>query len=142
MNLEQRIESIKQRFSRHGQWEDRYREIIELGKEQPEMAEADKIDRYKVKGCQSQVWLKPEFVQDKVNFQADSDALLVKGIVSILVMIYSGATADEIIKHEPTFLKELGIAEHLSMNRSNGLSSMLKQIKMYAMAAKALANRG
>jgi cysteine desulfuration protein SufE len=97
-----------------------------------------KIDKYKVKGCQSQVWLFPVLKEGKVYFQADSDAMLVKGIISVLLKVYSGQSADDILAHEPSFLNELGITQHLSMNRSNGLASMMKQIKMYALAMKAL----
>lgn len=138
MSIENSIKEIESTFSQSKDWEDKYRQIIKYGKDLAEMKEELKVDKYKVKGCQSQVWLFPELKEGKVFFQADSDAMLVKGIISVLLKVYSGQTPDDILKHEPSFLNELGITQHLSMNRSNGLASMMKQIKMYALAMKAL----
>lgn len=138
MSIENSIKEIESTFSQSKDWEDKYRQIIKYGKDLAEMKEEFKVDKYKIKGCQSQVWLFPELKEGKVFFQADSDAMLVKGIISVLLKVYSGQTPDDILKHEPSFLNELGITQHLSMNRSNGLASMMKQIKMYALAMKAL----
>lgn len=138
MSIENSIKEIESTFAQAKDWEDKYRQIIKYGKELSDMNDELKIDKYKIKGCQSQVWLFPELKEGKVYFQADSDAMLVKGIISVLLKVYSGQTADEILAHEPSFLNELGITQHLSMNRSNGLASMMKQIKMYALAMKAL----
>lgn len=134
--IETRINDLVDRFSRFKDWEDRYGSIIELGKSLPEMNEAYKTESNKVKGCQSQVWLYAELVGDKVVFHADSDATIVKGLVAILVHVYSGATPDEILMTKPTFLETIGLREHLSMSRANGLNSMVKQISLYAMAYK------
>jgi cysteine desulfuration protein SufE len=90
-----------------------------------------------VKGCQSQVWLHAELAGDRVHFSADSDASIVKGIVALLVYVYSDSTPDEILMTKPTFLEDIGLREHLSMSRANGLTSMVKQISFYAMAFKA-----
>lgn len=138
MSIENSIKEIESTFAQAKDWEDKYRQIIKYGKELEDMNDDLKIDKYKVKGCQSQVWLFPVLKEGKVYFQADSDAMLVKGIISVLLKVYSGQSADDILAHEPSFLNELGITQHLSMNRSNGLASMMKQIKMYALAMKAL----
>jgi cysteine desulfuration protein SufE len=130
---------IKQRFLQFKDWEDRYKELIVLGKNLPAYPEDKREDKYKVKGCQSQVWLYPEFKEGRVYFHADSDALLVKGIVGILTSVYSDATPEEILSTKPEFLAEVGITEHLSMNRSNGLAAMMKQIQMYAVVFKSMA---
>lgn len=140
MGIEENIQSIESVFASCSDWEDKYRHIIKFGKDLDQMPEELKLEKFKVKGCQSQVWLYPEFIEGKIYFKADSDAMLVKGIISMLLKVYSGHTPDEIISHKPTFLDEIGISQHLSMNRSNGLASMIKQIKMYALAFKAMAN--
>lgn len=138
MSIENNIKEIESTFAQAKDWEDKYRQIIKYGKDLPEMNDDLKIEKFKIKGCQSQVWLFPELKDGKVFFQADSDAMLVKGIISVLLKVYSGQTPDDILGHEPSFLNDLGITQHLSMNRSNGLASMMKQIKMYAIAMKAL----
>lgn len=135
----ERTTRIKQRFLQFKDWEDRYKELIVLGKGLSAYPEDKREDKYKVKGCQSQVWLYPEFKEGKVYFHADSDALLVKGIVGILTSVYSDATPEEILSTKPDFLAEVGITEHLSMNRSNGLAAMMKQIQMYAVVFKSMA---
>ncbi len=136
--MDQRVAKIKERFLQFKDWEDRYKELIHLGKELTAYPEDKRDEKYKVKGCQSQVWLYPEFKDGRVYFHADSDAVLVKGIVGILVSVYSDATPDEILATKPEFLKEVGITEHLSMNRSNGLAAMMKQIQMYAVVFKSM----
>lgn len=134
--IQSRIDRLVERFSKFKDWEDRYGSIIELGKSLPEMNEAYKTEANKVKGCQSQVWLFAELSGDKVIFHADSDATIVKGLVAILVEVYSASTPDEILMTKPTFLETIGLREHLSMSRANGLNSMVKQISLYAMAYK------
>lgn len=136
MLIADRIDQIKKRFLQYHDWEDRYKELITLGKSLDTYPEDKREEKFKIKGCQSQVWLYPEFKNGKVYFHADSDALLVKGIVGLLVNVYSDATPEEIINTKPDFLKEVGITEHLSMNRSNGLAAMMKQIQMYALVFK------
>lgn len=136
--MQQRISHIKERFLKFSDWEDRYKELIHLGRELSNYPEDKREEKYKVKGCQSQVWLYPEFKDGRVYFYGDSDAVLVKGIVGLLVSVYSDATPDEILMTKPDFLKEVGITEHLSMNRSNGLAAMMKQIQMYALVFKSM----
>jgi cysteine desulfuration protein SufE len=138
VNITDRTTQIKQRFLQYQDWEDRYKELIHLGKNLPAYPEDKRDEKYKVKGCQSQVWLFPEFKGGRVFFHGDSDAVLVKGIVGLLTSVYSDATPDEILAIKPDFLKEVGITEHLSMNRSNGLAAMMKQIQMYAVVFKSL----
>ena len=135
--INQRIEKLKNDFKNFGEWEARYKHLIELGKLMPAMLEEFKTEDNKVKGCQSQVWLHAEFVDDRIYFSADSDASIVKGIIALLVFVYSGSTPDEILSTRPTFLEDIGLREHLSMSRANGLTSMVKQITFYAMAFKA-----
>lgn len=137
MSIQERIADLKGRFSDIKEWEDRYKLIIEMGKKLPAMPEEGKIDSFKIKGCQSQVWLFPRFENGKILFYGDSDAAIVKGIVALLFAVYSESTPDEILMTRPTFLEEMGIREHLSMSRANGLSSMLKQIQLYGLAFKA-----
>lgn len=133
-----RVNQIKQRLGQYSDWEDRYKELIHLGKGLQNYPEDKRDEKYKVKGCQSQVWLYPELKDGRVYFFGDSDAVLVKGIVGLLLSVYSDATPDEILATKPEFLKEVGITEHLSMNRSNGLAAMMKQIQMYALVFKSL----
>jgi cysteine desulfuration protein SufE len=136
--MKDRVSQIKKHFLTFSDWEDRYRELIHLGRDLAPYPEEKREEKYKVKGCQSQVWLFPEFKNGRVYFYADSDAILVKGIIGLLVKVYSDATPDEILSTKPDFLKEVGITEHLSMNRSNGLAAMMKQIQMYALVFKSL----
>jgi cysteine desulfuration protein SufE len=136
--MEDRIRQIKDQFLKFSDWEDRYRELIHLGRGLAPYPEEKRDDKYKIKGCQSQVWLYPEYKNGRVYFLADSDAVLVKGIIGLLVNVYSDATPEEILSTKPEFLKEVGITEHLSMNRSNGLSAMMKQIQMYALVFKSM----
>lgn len=138
MDIQERVTRVKERFLQFKDWEDRYKELILIGRELSSYPEDKREDKFKVKGCQSQVWLYPEFKEGRVYFHADSDALLVKGIVGLLVSVYSDATPDEILATKPEFLKEVGITEHLSMNRSNGLAAMMKQMQMYAVVLKSI----
>lgn len=142
MNIETRVENLVKRFSQYKDWEDRYRELIKIGKEQEDLAEEFQIEKFQIKGCQSKVWLKPEYREGRVFFTASSDAVLVKGIVGILVEAYSDSTPDEVIAFKDDFLQAIGITDHLSMNRTNGLANMLKQIKMYGLVFKSLADKG
>lgn len=134
MQLNQRIANISGQFLKFQSWEDRYRHMIHLGRELEPLEEEFKTDQFRIKGCQSQVWLYPSFEGGKVFFKADSDSALVKGISAMVVQVYSGSTPGEILEERSDFLKEIGITQHLSMNRSNGLASMLKQVKLYALA--------
>ena len=141
MTIEQKQKALLDRFSELSSWEARYKAIIDMGKKLSPMPEELKSEDNKVKGCQSQVWIHATFSEDqKVIFTADSDALIVKGLVALLLSIYSGASCDEILSTPVSFLKELGLDGHLSPSRANGLYSMLKQIIFYATAFKAKAN--
>ncbi|MCK5882841.1 MAG: SufE family protein [Bacteriovoracaceae bacterium] len=137
MSIGDRIEKLVGDFDGIKEWEDRYKHIITMGKSLPAICKEGQGDQFKIKGCQSQVWVYPGLKDGVIHFQADSDAAIVKGIVAMLVTVYSGSTPDEILATRPDFLEKIGIREHLSMSRANGLSSMLKQIQLYAYAFKA-----
>lgn len=141
MNVEEKQNALMAEFSEVASWEDRYKLIIEKGKTLKKMPDSLKTEDNKVKGCQSQVWIYADYDNEtqKIHFQADSDAMIVKGLVAILLQIYSDSTADEILTTPVDFLKELGLQQHLSPSRANGLYSMLKQIIFYATAYKAKA---
>jgi cysteine desulfuration protein SufE len=127
-------------FGALGEWEDRYKRLIEMGRHLPPMPEALKTETFKVKGCQSQVWLHATISEDgRVHLQADSDALIVKGLVAVLLKVYDGARVDDILSAPTTFLKDLGFEGGLSPSRANGLYAMLKQILYYATAFQAIA---
>lgn len=117
-------------------WLDRYQLLIDLGGDQEPLPEEYKNDNNLIEGCQSRVWLQADIVDGKVMFRAESDALIVKGIVSLLIKVYSGHTPDEILSTEPYFVEAIGLKEHLSPTRSNGLVAMIKQMKLYALAFK------
>jgi cysteine desulfuration protein SufE len=121
--------------------EDRYKYIIEKGRQLPVLSDDKKLDKYLIEGCMSQAWLVPEFKEGRLFFQVDSDAAIVKGIMAILIGVYSGNAPAENLATSPDFLKEGGITEHLSMNRRNGLSNVVKQIMLYSAAFKALSSR-
>lgn len=135
--IDTRIDKIKNEFNSFDDWEGRYKHIIEIGKQLAPMSETDKIEANKINGCQSQVWLSAKLVDDKIFFEADSDASIVKGVIGLLVYVYSGSTPDEVLSRKPTFLEDIGLREQLSMSRANGLNAMVKQISFYAMAFKA-----
>ncbi len=136
--MHERIARVIERFKAVSDWEDRYKELILVGKEMPAYPEEQRLEKFKVKGCQSQVWLYPSLVEGRLRLAADSDALLVKGIVGLLVHAYDGARPAEVLQDKGEFLRQIGITEHLSMNRSNGLASMMKQIQMYALVYQGL----
>lgn len=126
-------------FLKFKSWEERYKHVIDLGKTLAELPEQYRQDQFLVKGCQSRVWLHAQKNQQgQIELYADSDAMIVKGLVSILVSVYSQATAEDILANPPTFISELGFQSHLSPSRANGLMSMVKQIMLYAAALKAL----
>ena len=118
-------------------WLDRYQLLIDLGSEQEPLPVECKTDNNLIEGCQSRVWLQADYIDGKVNFRAESDAMIVKGIVSLLIKVYSSRTPDEILDNEPYFVEAIGLKEHLSPTRSNGLVAMIKQMKLYALAFKA-----
>ena len=130
-------DSIIEEFSDFEDWLDRYQLLIDLGNEQEPLPEEYKTDNNLIEGCQSRVWLQADLVDGKVQFRAESDALIVKGIVSLLIKVYSEHTPDEILESEPYFVEAIGLKEHLSPTRSNGLVAMIKQMRLYALAFKA-----
>lgn len=123
------IEAIKEEFELFDDWTQRYAYIIELGKKLPEFPKEWQSDAFRVVGCQSQVWLNFSRVGDRFYFAGFSDAVIVKGLISLLLRIYSGRTATEILQIDPAFIKELGLTGALSVNRSNGIMSMVKAIQ-------------
>ena len=133
-------DSIIEEFSDFEDWLDRYQLLIDLGGEQEPLPHEYKTDNNLIEGCQSRVWLQTDLVDGKVQFRAESDALIVKGIVSLLIKVYSGHTPDEILEVEPYFVEAIGLKEHLSPTRSNGLLAMIKQMRLYALAFKAKMN--
>ena len=139
--IKDKQEEIIEEFSSFDDWMDRYQLLIDLGSEQPPLDEQYKTDSNLIEGCQSRVWLQADYVDGKVFFRAESDALIVKGIVSLLIKVYSGRTPDEILENEPYFVEAIGLKEHLSPTRSNGLLAMIKQMKLYALAFKAKGER-
>ena len=130
-------DSIIEEFSDFEDWLDRYQLLIDLGNEQEPLPEEYKTDNNLIEGCQSRVWLQADLVDGKGEFCAENDALIVKGIVSLLIKVYSGHTPDEILESEPYFVEAIGLKEHLSPTRSNGLVAMIKQMRLYALAFKA-----
>lgn len=128
-------------FNDFDDWLDRYQLLIDLGGEQEPLPAEYKTDNNLIEGCQSRVWLQADYADGKVIFRAESDAMIVKGIVSLLIKVYSGHTPDEILASEPYFVEAIGLKEHLSPTRSNGLLAMIKQMRLYALAFKAKAER-
>ncbi|WP_395060320.1 SufE family protein [Flavobacterium sp.] len=137
MTIKEIQEEIVDEFSMFDDWMQRYEYIIDLGKNLPLIKEEFKTDGNIIKGCQSKVWLQGEQYDDKIVFTADSDAILTKGIIAILIRTFSNQTASEILEADMNFIDEIGLKEHLSPTRANGLVSMIKQIKMYALAFQA-----
>ena len=137
MSINELQDEVIAEFSDLDDWMDRYQLLIDLGSEQPPLDEKYKTDQNLIEGCQSRVWLQADDVDGKVIFQAESDALIVKGIIALLIKVLSGHTPDEIINADLYFIDRIGLKEHLSPTRSNGLLAMVKQIRMYALAFKA-----
>jgi len=134
MTLLEEERSVVEEFSVLEDWMDKYEYLIELGKSLPMIEESAKTEANLIKGCQSRVWLNSSFSDGKVFFTADSDAIITKGIISLLVRVYNGRTPKEILDSDFSFISEIGLKENLSPTRANGLVSMIKQIKEYALA--------
>ena len=130
-------EEVIEEFSDFDDWMDKYQLLIDLGNEQEPLAPEYKNDQNLIDGCQSRVWLQADLVDGKVEFQAESDALIVKGIIALLIKVVSGHTPDEILNNDLYFIEAIGLKDHLSPTRSNGLLAMVKQMRMYALAFKA-----
>ncbi|MFN5540148.1 MAG: SufE family protein [Candidatus Melainabacteria bacterium] len=143
--IEEIEREIVEEFARFNNWADKYKHLIDLGKVVPELPEQYRKDKYKVSGCQAQVWLFAELTEQElqggIHFYADSDALIVKGLISLLLRYYSGQEPAIIIQKDPLFINMIGLDKHLSANRSNGLAAMIKQMKMYSYALKTLQGR-
>jgi len=137
MTIEEIQEEIIDEFSGFDDWMDKYQLLIDLGGEQEPLPEKYKTESNLIDGCQSRVWLQADLEDGLVKFQAESDALIVKGIVTLLIRVLTDHTPDEILEADLHFIEDIGLKEHLSPTRSNGLVAMLKQMKLYAMAFKA-----
>lgn len=136
MNLQEKQEKIIDEFSPFDDWMDRYQYLVELGNGLESLPESDKTDQNLIQGCQSRVWLTAEYKDGRIIYHGESDAIIVKGIVSLLVNVLSGNTPEEIINSDLHFIDHIGLKEHLSPTRSNGLLAMVKQMKLYALAYK------
>jgi cysteine desulfuration protein SufE len=145
MNEHKTIEEIEQEiieeFSLFDSWDDKYEYIIDLGKKLPPLEDQYKKDENKVRGCQSTVWLVADYKDGKIYYKAESDAVIVKGLISMLIRVLSGQTPDDIVNAKLDFIREIGMMSHLAQTRSNGLLAMVKQMKNYALAYK-LKNAG
>ncbi len=137
MTIKEIQEEIIDEFDLFDDWMERYEYLIELGKSLPIIDQEHKQDENIIKGCQSKVWLYSEMNQNKINFTADSDAILTKGLVALLLRVFSNQTPEDILLADTHFIDQIGLKEHLSPTRANGLVSMLKQIKLYAIAQQA-----
>ena len=130
-------DEVIEEFSDFDDWMDKYQLLIDLGNEQKPLDEQYKTEQNLIDGCQSRVWLQADLVDGRIIFQAESDALIVKGIIALLIKVVSGHTPDEILNADLYFIEKIGLKEHLSPTRSNGLLAMVKQMRMYALAFKA-----
>lgn len=134
MTINEKQDEIIEEFELFSDWMDKYENIIDIGKELPIIDPKYKVADNLIKGCQSKVWLQPEFKEGKIFFTADSDAIITKGLISMMVRVLSGHTPEEILNADIYFINKIGLQTHLSPTRSNGLLSMLMQMKMYAAA--------
>ena len=140
MTIKEQEEQIVEEFSIFTDWLDKYEYIIELGKSVPAIDEQEKTDANLIKGCQSRVWVSCSEKDGDLYFAADSDAIITKGIISLLIRVYNGHTPKEILDADLSFIGKIGLQENLSPTRANGLVSMIKQIKMYALAMQSKNN--
>ena len=132
--IQQKAREVVDEFALFDDWLGKYEYLIELGRSVPEIEDAYKTDQYKIRGCQSQVWIRPELRDGILYFRGDSDALITKGLVALLLRVLSGHTPAEIAGADVSFIDEIGMTEHLSPTRKNGLSAMIKQLKLYGLA--------
>lgn len=135
MTLQEKQEEVIEDFAIFEDWMEKYEYLIELGKDLPKIADDKKTDDRIIEGCQSKVWLDAEFKDDKMHFKADSDAIITKGIIGLLIRVLDNETPEEILKNELFFIDRIGLHEHLSPTRSNGLASMVKKMKMASLVA-------
>jgi cysteine desulfuration protein SufE len=139
MDINQVQNNIIEEFAVFDDWMDKYNYLIDIGKDLPVVDSRYKVKDYLIEGCQSKVWLYPEFDSKIISFKADSDAIITKGIVSLLIKVLSGRTPQEIISADLYFIDKIGLRQNLSPTRSNGLLAMVRQMKLYAMAYQAQA---
>jgi cysteine desulfuration protein SufE len=142
MTISEIQEQIISEFSLFEEWEEKYGYLNEMARSLPVIDDKYKTDQYVITGCQSTVWLYADYRDGKIFFSADSDAIITKGIVSLLIRVLSGHTPDEILEADMDFIEKTGLREHLSPTRSNGLTSMIRQMKLYALAFKAKSTSG
>ena len=142
MTIDEIQQGIIEDFSGFEDWMDKYSLLIELGNELAPIDPKYKVDGNLIRGCQSRVWLHQEYTDGKITFEAESDALIVKGLVALLLKIYSNRPPHEILTSEPRFIDEIGLRQHLSPTRSNGLLAMVKQMKLYALAYEKISAKG
>ncbi|HBC28261.1 MAG TPA: Fe-S metabolism protein SufE [Prevotellaceae bacterium] len=142
MTINEIQDEVIEEFSEFDDWMDRYQMLIDLGNSQPKLDDKYKTEQNLIEGCQSRVWLQADMVNGLLHFQAESDALIVKGIVALLVRVLSDHTPAEILSADLYFIDRIGLREHLSPTRSNGLLAMLKQMKLYALAFQAKSGGG
>lgn len=133
MNTQEVAKELVEDFDLFEDWADKYEYIISLGKDLADMNAEDKVEENLVRGCQSQVWLTAENKDGIVHFEADSDAIITKGIIALLVKVFNGQPATDIVNNDLSFVDQIGLKEHLSPNRSNGLVAMIKKMKAYAL---------
>jgi len=141
MSIEETEQEIVEEFELFTDWMGKYEHIIELGNAVPKIDEKYKDEAHEIKGCQSKVWLHSELKDGHIFYTADSDAIITKGLVGMVVRVFTGHTPEEIIKADISFIDKIGLHEHLSPTRSNGLTAMIKQIKFDALAQQALATK-
>ena len=134
MTINERQDEVIEEFQDFDDWMDKYQLLIDLGNEQAPLDEKYKVESNLIDGCQSRVWLQADYEDGKIHFQAESDALIVKGIVALLIRVLNDSTRQEILDADLYFIEQIGLKEHLSPTRSNGLLAMVKQIRMYALA--------
>ncbi|SDG16765.1 SufE family protein [Prevotella communis] len=134
MTINERQDEVIEEFQGFDDWMDKYQLLIDLGNEQAPLDEKYKVESNLIDGCQSRVWLQADYEDGKIHFQAESDALIVKGIVALLIRVLNDSTPQEILDADLYFIEQIGLKEHLSPTRSNGLLAMVKQIRMYALA--------
>ena len=142
MNIEEIQQEIIEEFSDFDDWMDKYQLLIDIGSEQEPLPEQYKTEQNLIDGCQSRVWLQADCLDGKMHLQADSDAIIVKGIISMLVRVLDGCTPQEVLDADLYFIERIGLREHLSPTRSNGLLAMIKQIRAYAIAFQAREHAG
>ena len=133
MKIEGKEQEVIEEFSFFDDWMDKYEHIIELGKDLPLIDSKFKTSEYLIKGCHSQVWINADFDGEKISFTADSDAIITKGIIALLIYVLSNQSPDDILKSKLDFIQKIGLQDHLSPTRANGLLGMIKQIKTYAL---------